>query len=142
MLRVLPVRLVVYTSLYLVCAQPPPNIFMVLIDDLGYHNVGFHNPDQVSPNIDNLVKEGIQLEAHYTFQYCSPTRSSFLSGRLPIHVNMEQPSPGRSPGGIDLRMTLISNVSDWAQSVRAIEALFLACILYLCMPHQTHTHPL
>ena len=136
------VLLVVHTSLHLVCALLPPNIFMVLIDDLGYHNVGFHNPDQVSPNIDNLVKEGIQLEAHYTFQYCSPTRSSFLSGRLPIHVNMEQPSPGRSPGGIDLRMTLISNVSDWAQSVRAIEALFLACILYLCMPHQTHTHPL
>ena len=90
--------------------QPPPNIFMVLIDDLGYHNVGFHNPDQISPHIDDLVKEGIQLEAHYTFQYCSPTRSSFLSGRLPIHVNMEQPSNGRSPGGIDLRMTLISNV--------------------------------
>ena len=94
----------------------PPNIFMVLIDDLGYHNVGFHNADQVSPHIDKLVEEGIQLEAHYTFQYCSPTRSSFLSGRLPIHVNMEQPSPGRSPGGIDLRMTLISNVGERARS--------------------------
>ena len=69
-----------------------------------------HNPEQISPNINSLVKDGIMLEGHYTFQYCSPTRSSFLSGRLPIHVNMEQPSSGSSPGGIDLRMTLISQI--------------------------------
>eukprot|EP00041_Stephanoeca_diplocostata_P032567 m.1047454 g.1047454 ORF g.1047454 m.1047454 type:complete len:536 (-) comp24171_c1_seq4:309-1916(-) len=87
-----------------------PHIFMVLIDDLGYHNVGFHNPEQISPNINAMVENGILLEGHYTFQYCSPTRSSFLSGRLPIHVNMNQPSQGQSPGGIDLRMTLISEV--------------------------------
>jgi arylsulfatase B len=91
-------------------ALAPPHLFMILVDDLGYHNVGFHNPDQVSPHINTLVQAGIRLEGHYTFQFCSPTRSSFLSGRLPIHVNMEQPSPGSSPGGIDLRMTLISQV--------------------------------
>jgi hypothetical protein len=45
------------------------------------HAVGFHNPDQVSPHMDALVKEGVQLEGHYTFQFCSPTRSAFLSGR-------------------------------------------------------------
>lgn len=78
--------------------------------DLGYHNVGFHNPDQISPHINELVNDGILLEGHYTFQFCSPTRSSFLSGRLPIHVNMEQPTPGSTPGGIDLRMELISQV--------------------------------
>ena len=113
-------------------ASVKPHLFVVLIDgkrlhawqsastrnanarfgaaDLGYHNVGFHNPDQVSPHINGLVKDGILLEGHYTFQFCSPTRSAFLSGRLPIHVNMEQPSPGSTPGGIDLRMELISQV--------------------------------
>ena len=90
--------------------RPPPHLFMVLVDDLGYHNVGFHNAEQVSPHIDGLVREGVLLEAHYTFQFCSPTRSAFLSGRLPIHVNMKQPTPGSHPGGIDLRMTLISQV--------------------------------
>jgi arylsulfatase A-like enzyme len=80
------------------------------VADLGYHNVGFHNPEQISPHINGLVEEGILLEAHYTFQFCSPTRSAFLSGRLPIHVNMEQPTPGSKPGGIDLRMELISQV--------------------------------
>ena len=30
---------------------------------------------------------GLRLESHYVYNWCSPTRSSFLSGRLPIHVN-------------------------------------------------------
>eukprot|EP00039_Didymoeca_costata_P030930 m.32224 g.32224 ORF g.32224 m.32224 type:complete len:523 (-) comp8387_c0_seq2:73-1641(-) len=85
-----------------------PHIFMVLIDDLGYNNVGFHNPDQISPNINKLVSDGIRLEAHYTFRFCSPTRSSFLSGRFPLHVNQEQPGFG-APGGVDLRMATIAN---------------------------------
>ena len=85
-----------------------PNLFMTLIDDLGYHNTGFHNPQQISPHMDQLVKDGVLLEAHYTFQFCSPTRSSFLSGRLPLHVNQKQPDNGATAGGIDLRMTLIS----------------------------------
>ena len=35
----------------------PPHIMLVLIDDLGYHNVGFHNPEQISPHINALVKD-------------------------------------------------------------------------------------
>ena len=70
----------------------------------GYHNVGFHNPDQISPEIDALAASGVILEAMYTFKYCAPTRSSFLSGRFPIHVNQLL---NNNPGGIDLRMTLL-----------------------------------
>ena len=86
----------------------PPHIMLVLIDDLGYHNVGFHNPDQISPNINALVKDGILLEAHYTFQFCSPTRSSFLSGRLPIHVNTANRA-GTAVGGVDIRMSTVAD---------------------------------
>eukprot|EP01006_Ploeotia_vitrea_P031365 TRINITY_DN63688_c0_g2_i1.p1 TRINITY_DN63688_c0_g2~~TRINITY_DN63688_c0_g2_i1.p1 ORF type:complete len:520 (+),score=55.66 TRINITY_DN63688_c0_g2_i1:23-1582(+) len=91
----------------LVLSKQQPNIIMILVDDLGYHNVGFHNPQQISPNINRLSSsEGVTLEGHYTYVFCSPTRSSFLSGRLPIHVNEKNPE-GIVKGGIDLRMTLI-----------------------------------
>ena len=40
-----------------------------------------------TPAIDSLVKDGIELDRTYAYHYCSPTRSSFLTGRLPIHVN-------------------------------------------------------
>jgi len=71
---------------------PKPNILMILADDFGWANVGYHrNPptnDVQTPNIDELVKEGIELDRHYVYMFCSPTRSSLQSGRNPIHVNL------------------------------------------------------
>ena len=68
-----------------------PHIVLVLVDDLGWANVGYHrstpSPDVDTPNIDSLVQEGLELDQHYAFSVCAPSRSSLLSGRLPIHVN-------------------------------------------------------
>ena len=72
-------------------AADKPHIFFLMVDDWGWANVGYHrNPptrEVVTPNFDSLVKEGLELDQHYAFQFCSPSRCSFLSGRLPIHVN-------------------------------------------------------
>ena len=72
-------------------AMEKPHIVFMLVDDWGWANVGYHRkpptPEVVTPNIDNLVKDGLELDQHYAFQFCSPSRSSFISGRLPIHVN-------------------------------------------------------
>ena len=86
--------------LHLVCSgwslvtsgQPTkPHIVFMMVDDWGWANVGYHlnssSKEVQTPNIDNLVKEGLQLDQHYVFNWCSPSRSSFLSGRVPIHVN-------------------------------------------------------
>ena len=81
-----------------------PHLIYVIGDDVGWYKMvrcsrlrlsrsgselaaaqGWHNPDARTPNLDGLVKEGVELDRFYTFKYCSPTRSSFLSGRLPIH---------------------------------------------------------
>ena len=35
---------------------PAPHLFVALVDDLGYSNVGFHNPQQRSPEIDHLAQ--------------------------------------------------------------------------------------
>ena len=68
-----------------------PHIIFMMVDDWGWANVGYHlnttSKEVVTPNIDNLVKEGVQLDQHYVFNWCSPTRSAFLTGRVPIHVN-------------------------------------------------------
>ena len=73
-----------------------PHLFVVLVDDLGWSNVGFRatgtqgscEPEEaVTPMMDRLVKEGILLNRHYTYNYCSPSRSSLQSGRLPVHVS-------------------------------------------------------
>lgn len=59
----------------------------------GWANAGWHRPagfDEVqTPVMDALVKGGIELDQAYSYQFCSPTRSSLQSGRLPTHVNVE-----------------------------------------------------
>ena len=56
-----------------------PNILFILADDLGWGNVGYHNKenDEINtPNIDNLVANGLELNRHYVYSGCSPTRAS------------------------------------------------------------------
>ena len=71
-------------------AENKPHIVMMLVDDWGWANVGYHRDpptkEVVTPNIDSLVTDGLELDQHYAFQVCSPSRSSLISGRLPIHV--------------------------------------------------------
>ena len=66
-----------------------PHIVLFVVDDFGWNNLGAHNPLEghtQTPNFDAAVSEGILLERHYTFYWCAPTRSAFMSGRLPYHV--------------------------------------------------------
>ena len=41
-----------------------------------------------TPNMNRLVKQGVELDRHYVYKFCSPTRSAVQSGRNPIHVNV------------------------------------------------------
>ena len=45
---------------------------------LGWNNVGWHNNDMQTPTADELVRDGIELDRHYAFYYCAPTRSSLM----------------------------------------------------------------
>lgn len=80
-----------------------------MADDYGHYNAGWRgNKEARTPAMDALVSEGIVLDRHYVYQYCSPTRSSFLSGRLPIHVNTEN-RQATAIGGVHIDMTMISD---------------------------------
>lgn len=90
-----------------------PHIVYYLVDDLGYSNVGFtalaHNDEPLTPHIDGLANSGVLLNRFYTYRFCSPTRSSFISGRLPIHVNQVNHPPEYPGGGVPLEMTTIAD---------------------------------
>ena len=62
-----------------------PHILVVLQDDFGWFD--FHGPPlmPMHPSLTALASEGITLTNHLVHYHCSPTRRSFLSGRLPIH---------------------------------------------------------
>jgi arylsulfatase A-like enzyme len=64
-------------------ATNPPNVVVILADDLGYADVGFTGcRDIPTPNIDSLAKNGVWCSNGYvTHPFCSPTRAGLLTGR-------------------------------------------------------------
>ena len=60
-----------------------PNVLIILVDDLGYADVGFQGcKDIPTPNIDRLAKNGMVCTNGYvTHPFCSPTRAGLLTGR-------------------------------------------------------------
>ena len=58
-----------------------PTIIVSLPDDLGWYDVGFHNPRSRTPTLDALRSSGIALERHYVNRFCAPTRAMLLTGR-------------------------------------------------------------
>jgi arylsulfatase I/J len=96
---------------------------VILVDDYGWNNVGFHAKDQANaaeiktPVMDGLATSGIILDRHYAFRYCSPSRSALNSGRNPIHVNtgndgltlVNPADPVSGFAGIPRNMTCIGN---------------------------------
>jgi arylsulfatase A-like enzyme len=60
-----------------------PNVLFIVADDLGWGDVGWHNGFAKTPNLDRLVREGVELDQHYVQPVCTPTRTALLSGRYP-----------------------------------------------------------
>lgn len=59
-----------------------PNIVFLLIDDLGFADVGFNGGTEIhTPHIDALAASGAILDAHYVQPVCSPTRAALMTGR-------------------------------------------------------------
>lgn len=70
-------------------AAKQPNIIHVIADDLGAADLGYRNPQIRSPNIDKLAAEGTKLTSYYVYRFCSPSRSSFQTGRYPWHIGQQ-----------------------------------------------------
>ena len=67
----------------------PPNIVMILADDLGWADVGHDLSKIDTPNLDRLESEGMKLTQFYaSAPICSPTRAALLTGRYPHSVGM------------------------------------------------------
>jgi arylsulfatase A-like enzyme len=71
-------------------APPPgsPNILLIVLDDVGYAQLGCYGSDIETPVIDDLAASGIRLANFHTTSLCSPTRACLLTGRNHHRVGM------------------------------------------------------
>lgn len=63
--------------------QEPPNILIIMADDMGYSDVGSYGGEISTPNIDRLAENGLRLTQFYNMARCCPTRASLLTGLYP-----------------------------------------------------------
>lgn len=66
----------------------PPHVVLILVDDLGWGDVGYHGSDLETPRIDALARSGARLERFYVHPMCTPTRAALLTGRYPSRYGL------------------------------------------------------
>jgi arylsulfatase B len=67
-----------------------PNVVLIVADDLGWGDVGYHGSVIRTPNIDRLASEGIELDRYYSAPISSPARAGLLTGRYPSRFGFRE----------------------------------------------------
>ncbi|MFT4204145.1 MAG: arylsulfatase [Chitinophagaceae bacterium] len=73
----------VYGSPAIAQQQKKPNIILILVDDMGYSDLGSYGSEIHTPNLDKLAYQGIRLQQFYNNSICAPTRASVITGQYP-----------------------------------------------------------
>ena len=63
-------------------AADRPNIVVVLVDDMGFSDIGRYGGEIPTPNLDRLAARGVRFTQAYNAARCSPTRASLLDRPL------------------------------------------------------------
>ncbi len=74
-----------------------PNIVIIVTDDHGYGDVGYHDEKVKTPHLDKFVKQGVRLDRHYSYPICSMTRAALMTGLSTSRTGVNNSS------GLDLK---------------------------------------
>ncbi len=81
-----------FSSLFCSKKQPEkfPNIVIIVADDLGWKDVGYHGSEIKTPRLDQFVRQSMELDRFYVTPICSPTRCGLMTGRYPHRFGMRR----------------------------------------------------
>ena len=69
-------------------AAKPPNILIILADDMGFSDLGCYGSEISTPNIDGLAQQGVRFTQAYCAARCCPSRAALLTGLYPHQAGM------------------------------------------------------
>ncbi|TQF68566.1 arylsulfatase [Rhodococcus spelaei] len=99
-------------------AEPgSPNIIVVLIDDMGYSDIGPFGSEIDTPNLDRLAASGVRLTNYHTTPLCSPSRAALLTGINPHRAGYGFVA-NADPGYPGLRLELADDVLTLPEILR------------------------
>ncbi|MDG2130985.1 MAG: arylsulfatase [Fuerstiella sp.] len=77
-----------------------PNIILIMVDDMGFSDLGYHGGEISTPNIDALAHGGVRFSQFYNSGRCCPTRATLMTGSHPHQTGIGHMtlSPGKKPG--------------------------------------------
>src|SRR5207249_7054755 len=81
----------------------PPNIVVVMGDDIGWFNIGAYHQGIMAgktPNLDKLAAEGMRFTDYYAEASCTAGRANFITGELPIRTGLTTVGQAGSPLGM------------------------------------------
>lgn len=83
-------------------ADKPPNIMVIIVDDMGYSDLGSYGGEIETPHLDDLAENGIRFSSFYNTARCWPTRASLLTGYYPHQIRRDK-IPGSSTSKLGSR---------------------------------------
>jgi arylsulfatase A-like enzyme len=87
---------IVFCSLQCSAPKTPPNILLILTDDQGYGDLGFHGNTAIhTPQLDQFFHQGSTIPQFYVNPVCAPTRASILTGRYYQRAGVHGVTRGR-----------------------------------------------
>ncbi|WP_419195341.1 arylsulfatase [Novipirellula herctigrandis] len=95
-------------------ATPPPNVLVIIADDLGYSDVGCYGGEIATPNLDGLAAGGLRFTQFYNTARCWPTRSALLTGYYPQQIRRDaMPGATKGFGGRGIRPTWARTIAEY-----------------------------
>eukprot|EP00903_Cladosiphon_okamuranus_P015002 g13881.t2 len=71
--------------------KPKPNVFFIMIDDMGWNDIGYQSTDlhAVTPNLNRMAAAGVRLSQYYSMPICTPARAALMTGRYSIRYGFQ-----------------------------------------------------
>lgn len=121
-------------------AADKPNVIAIIVDDVGYGDVGAFTGGSLrgapTPNLDRMAAEGTRLTSFYAQPFCTPTRASFVTGRLPIRAGFTLPLFPGLPMGLHPQEITIAELLQEANYDSAVIGKWHLGDLDIHLPHR------